>query len=450
MNIFVVILNFIKMKKLILYSLLIVQTVAFTQQTTLKVVGKNLTLTNGQTIILRGVNYPFIDDGNLDMTNPLSYKSRIDEAAKTGANSIRIMWYTNGTHWRDSAQFGAPGTMSSYVNNGHLNNAIAYCITKNMIPILEIHNITCSNDWTAFNTTVMDFWKSTAIQTLIENNKSKLIINLANEFGIVRWGSNPVNDLLIFKNNYNAAIASLRTLNINVPIMIDAPDCGQSSTEMLSVAESMNNSDSQNNLIFSAHTYWGGYANTLPQIKAKLNEAQSTNVCYILGEVAKNQDNNSCGDLDLSTIYPLILQEACPRNIGWLAWSFSQDCSSARNMTPNGLYTNLTTFGNDIVNNTTYGLKSSGVCRAATLADEQFKIDLTTISVFPNPTTGRFTINTNYNIKNINCLDILGKRVDLQVYKSNFFQINTTGKGVFVLKIELENDFIIYKKIILE
>ena len=155
------------MKKLILYSLLLVQTVAFTQQTTLKVVGKNLTLTNGQTIILRGINYPFIDDGNLDMTNPVSYKSRIDEAAKTGANSIRIMWYTNGTHWRDGAQFGTPGTMNGYVNNGHLNNAIAYCITKNMIPILEIHSVTCTNDWATFNSTVMNFWKSTPIQTLI-------------------------------------------------------------------------------------------------------------------------------------------------------------------------------------------------------------------------------------------------------------------------------------------
>ena len=438
------------MKKLLLFSFLIVKMVGFSQQTTLKVVGKNLTLTNGQTIILRGVNYPFIDDGNLDMTNPISYQSRIDEAAKTGANAIRIMWYTNGTHWRDSAQFGTPGTMNGYVNNGHLNNVVAYCITKNMIPILEIHNLTCTNDWATFNTTVMNFWKSAIIQTLIENNKSKLIINLANEFGIVRWGANPANDLLIFKNNYNAAIASLRALNINVPIMIDAPDCGQSSTEMLSVAESMNSSDSQGNLIFSAHTYWGGYATTLPQIQAKLNEAQNTNVCYILGEVAKNQDNNSCGDLDLSAIYPLILQEACPRNIGWLAWSFSQDCSPARNMTPNGLYANLTTFGNDIVNNTTYGLKSAGTCRAASLATNKFEIDKTAIAIFPNPSSGQFALRTSNSVIKVSCTDILGKQVNLQDFGSNSYQINETSKGIFILKIEFENGNLVYKKLILD
>lgn len=437
------------MKKSLLYSWLILQTFAFSQQTTLKVVGKNLTLTNGQTIILRGVNYPFIDDGNLDMTNPLSYQSRIDEVVKTGANAIRIMWYTDGTHWRDGTQFGAPGTMNGYVNNGHLNNAVAYCITKNMIPILEIHNITCSNDWVTFNSDVMNFWKSTAIQTLIQNNQSKLIINLANEFGIVRWGANPANDLLIFKNNYNAAIASLRNLNINIPIMIDAPDCGQSSTEMLSIAESMNNSDSQNNLIFSAHTYWGGYASTLPQIQSKLNEAQNTNVCYILGEVAKNQDNNGCGDLDLSAIYPMILQEACSRNIGWLAWSFSQDCSPARNMTPNGQFNNLTAFGNDIVNNVNYGLKSIGICSATSLSSNQFEVDVASISIYPNPSMGKFSINTNYNIENISCLDILGKQVALKVSSSNSYQINGFKEGIYFLKIELENDSTVFKKIIL-
>lgn len=438
------------MKKLLYIFVLIIQITTFSQQTTLKVVGKNLTLINGQTIILRGVNYPFIDDGNLNMTNPLSYKSYIDELAKTGANTIRIMWYTDGTHWRDNAQFGTPGTMNSYVVNGHLNNAVAYCITKNMIPILEIHNVTCTNDYATFNGAVMNFWKSAAIQTLIENNKSKLIINLANEFGKVRWGSNPANDLVVFKNNYNAAIASLRNLNINVPIMIDAPDCGQSSTEILSIAESMNAADSQNNLIFSAHTYWGGYASTQAQIQAKLNEAQNTNVCYVLGEVAKNQDNNSCGDLDLSAVYPIILQEACTRNIGWLAWAFHQDCSPARNMTSNGLYNNLTTYGNDIVNNVNYGLKSSGNCRAVSLLNEQFESQADNIVIYPNPSSGHFMVDMTDKIEKITCFDVLGKTVELQTYNSNSYQIDTNHKGIFFLKIKRENGNSLYKKIIVE
>lgn len=440
------------MKK-IYYILFLYASIYSYSQGTMQVVGKNLTTTTGQNFIIRGVNYPLINQGSISLSNPASYQFYIDEVAKTGANSVRIPWYTNGQNWRDiPAQGGTAGTVNGYVTNGHLSNIIAYCITKGMTPILSIHDdsfITCNTNWTHFNSAVMSFWTSPAVLSLIEINKAHLIINLANEFDYVRWSGNQAVALTNFKNNYNAAITTLRNAGVHVPIMIDAPDCGQSSTELLSIAESMNLSDVRHNLIFSAHAYWGGYASTLAQVQTKLNEALNTNVCYVLGEVAKNQDNGSCGSLDLSALYPQILTEACARNIGWLAWAFSLDCSSARQMTTNSQYTTLTIFGNDIVNNTIYGLKSTNGCGATNfLSSSDFSLNANLCEIFPNPSNGNFNIKTKENIKKIMAFDVLGKEVKINTLSNNLFSIEKVG--VYFIKIEFDNQTSIYKKIILK
>ena len=72
------------------FTLLFFSMVAFSQQTTLQVVGKNLTKIGGQNITLRGVNYPLIDEGVISLSNASSYQFYINEVAKTGANAVRL------------------------------------------------------------------------------------------------------------------------------------------------------------------------------------------------------------------------------------------------------------------------------------------------------------------------------------------------------------------------
>ena len=126
-----------------LFSILLVAfaLLANAQQTTLKVVNKNLTLTTGQNVVLRGINYPILDQGDISLSNTVAVHNYIDQVALTGANCIRIPWYTNGQSWRDQpANGGATGTVNGYVQNGHLNNLIAYCISKGMIPFPLSYN----------------------------------------------------------------------------------------------------------------------------------------------------------------------------------------------------------------------------------------------------------------------------------------------------------------------
>ena len=67
-------------------------------------------------------------------------------------------------------------------------------------------------------------------------------------------------------------------------------------------------------------------------------------------------------------------------------------------------------------------------------------------SLYPNPSNGAFNIDTTENIKNIVAFDILGKEIMVKTLSNNQFSIE--NKGVYFLKIELENSQIVNHKII--
>lgn len=419
-------------KNIYLLFLLMIYNSGFSQ--TLGVSGKYITK-NGNNIILRGINYPFIDDGNINLASPASYQFYLNEASKTGANTMRIPWYLPGTHWRD---IQTPGTVQGYVNNGHLSNILTYIESKNMIPILEIHNGTCGNDWNLFNNSIIPFWKSSQMLSIINAHQGSLIINLANEFGYVRWTGNTTAAMTTFKTNYKNAITQLRDAGINVPIMIDAPDCGTSSSELVSMAQEIFNHDPLHKIIFSAHAYWSDYAPTNTNIETKLTEMTNSGLCWFFGEIAKNQDGNSCGSIDLSSYYPVLLTKLCQRQIGWAAWTYDQDCSAAREMTTNGVFANLTSYGNDIVNNPNYGLKSTsgcGVPSSGTLTSSEINAE-NGDKVYPTMFKDRFFVETNQE-GSYNIFSIDGRQLSNGKLKKgkNMIVTKQLNSGAYILKI---------------
>lgn len=428
------------MKKLLLLFMLI-PLLNFAQ--TMYVEGKDLYTSGGQIITLRGINYPMIDEGTGTLGNEKQYKFKIEEAAKTGANAIRIPWYTNGTHWLDVQ---TPGTIDGYVNDGTLSEIIRYSHEKGMIPILELHDpnlyvngvlveerITCSNNWNYFNTVVSNWWKSQVILDLIEENKEYLIINLANEFGYANWTGNSQQAMNVFETNYSTLIHEIRQLGVEVPIMIDAPDCGMSSTELLSISESIQDTDPAHNLIFSAHTYWQAYAPTTAAIETKLDEIAATNVPFLLGEVASRQDvSGSCSHaLD----YPTILTKSCERNIGWLAWAYTQDCN-LRVMTTNGVFNTLTNYGQDLVYNANYGLISGGECAAEPLSTtDEILNQNSKYKIVPNPAHTEISINNSNEIEEVKIFNLTGSLI--QTIQTDFHKVNISflANGVYTLQI---------------
>ena len=101
-----------------------------------------------------------------------------------------------------------------------------------------------------------------------------------------------------------------------------------------------------------------------------MDEIDNTGTCFVLGEVGNWQDGNTCCVQNISTLFPVIVNEACHRGIGWLAWAYTQDCCKPREMTTNGEFNTLTTYGHEVVHNGTYGLLSGGGCAAQPLPRE--------------------------------------------------------------------------------
>ncbi|MFN6083806.1 MAG: cellulase family glycosylhydrolase [Fluviicola sp.] len=416
----------------------------------LQVVGTQLQDSLGTQVILRGVNYPIIDDYAIQMSNYAAVEAKIDQVALSGANCIRFPWYTDGTHYKDQMNpltdpgYG-PGTLDSYVTNGHLSHMLQYTYSKGMIPILEIHNLTGGNDHAEFQSVVMNFWTDPSVLQLIDENKDYLIINLANEYGLVNFSGSPAVNLTAFKNNYISSIAAMRNAGVHIPIMIDAPDYGQSSTPLTTIASEIITSDVDANVLFSVHAYWFAYANTQVSIQTKMNEMTATNCAFVLGEIANSQADapTYCGELDLSTLYPIVLEEACSRNLGWLAWSWDQDCDPDREMTSNGNVSNATTYGLDIINNTSYGLKSTSGCGAelvyssASLNEESTEKDF---NVFPNPMKNSFRIQMECEKAEVKIYSLLGElQSESTISKNDEMNVSNLLKGSYIVVIEAEN-----------
>lgn len=394
----------------------------------MQVTGKFLEDASGNKTILRGVNYPIMDDGNVDLNDPATYQSKIDEFAKTGANCIRIPWNTDGVHWRDQPEHGGvAGTMQGYIHNDKLGDFIAYCYEKNLVVVLEIHDITCQNDWLAFDNIVANFWLENEVLQLINTYSSKLILNIVNEFGYDNdWGG----DMLTFKSKYITAIQDMRSAGIEVPIMIDAPNCGVASSSLVGIANDLLAVD--DNLIFSVHTYWSVYAATEAAIDAKMEEMQDNAGCFVFGEIANKQDVGTCGDTDITPIYKRVLANACPMEMGWLAWSYHKDCTPAREITNDGTFAGLTTYGNDLVNNPDYGLKSTGSCSGSAGAATGIRATesgRSGIQVYPNPNNGLFFMNTKEQVKELRVYNGIGTSISVKKVAANQYELEHSLPG---------------------
>ncbi|MCY7278193.1 MAG: cellulase family glycosylhydrolase [Phormidesmis sp. CAN_BIN44] len=172
--------------------------------------GRFLYDASGKKTILRGIDLTLLNDWGFPQSD------RLAELEKTGANAVRIQWYS------DCGQSSRPAYSTT-----DLDRFLTKCKVSQIRPIVGLWDLTCNSDATMLNTQLISWWTSDSVIAVLKKHQQYLIINLANELGFYRWANNSAEALETFKTAYKSAITSIRQ-HLHVPLMIDAPDCGTS------------------------------------------------------------------------------------------------------------------------------------------------------------------------------------------------------------------------------
>lgn len=258
-------------------------------------------------VILRGVNEMIV--WSEDPTG----KEVLKEIAKTGANSMRLVWTTQG----------GPKKLDTLIQN---------CLNNAMIPMVELHDAT--GDWSKLPK-IMEYWKRDDVKRVMNKHKKWVLLNIANEVGNKEGDS-------VFVANYKNAITELRETGYKMPLIIDAPDWGKDEKVIGRNWKELFNHDPLKNVLFSVHTYW--VKDSQQRLDAFLTQVVDKKIPFLFGDPEPN-------GYDCETAFPYLncIKQCQEKEIGWLNWSWGAmnngDCKketerSSFDITTDGKYGN--------------------------------------------------------------------------------------------------------------
>lgn len=300
----------------------------------------------GEVFIPRGVNYSLADDWEFPANingDPTHINDELSaEIIKAKPNTVRIQWYVNRqSGWKPYSVADLDVVITRFRNAG-------------IVSVIDIHDLTCSNDYTTFNSVILPWWKQQSVLDMLHKHRQYVIANIANEFGNVMWTGNQATAYTTWLEHYKNVITQLRNAGIEVPLMIDAPDCGQNLTVALQAGGPLKQHDPLHKIIMSAHAYW--YQSTAIEMENRMQQIAAANFPVVLGEIANKQDESGTPCAYSISQYTSLLQSCQAHDVGWLAWTWTDDWCPERRLSSNGNFTSLTNYGKVIVSDPVFGL----------------------------------------------------------------------------------------------
>ncbi len=319
------------MKRISLLCFVWLAFLAASQAQTFRVSGSSLRDANNNNFVIRGINVPLQWFYNDVHDNIASIRS------KTNANTLRLVWSSD----------------ASYADS-YWQSSVQRCIDNKMIPMMELHNATGSNDPQRLQE--MANWYAAKASYFRQPNIAKhVLINIANEWSDWAMASpTTAPDITVWRDAYKNAITAIRRAGITSTLVIDGAAYGQNiSVSLRAYGQELLDFDPQHNLLFSVHMYceWTSAA----KMESELQSMKNANLPIIVGEFGNNHP--PCGDLPYNDLMRICQQ----KGIGYIPWSWKGNTTGTLDqldMSSDWAGNSLTPWGNAVVNGTN-GIKST-------------------------------------------------------------------------------------------
>ena len=195
--------------------------------------GRTLLDATGEPLMLRGINLDFGAD-------PMERVDSIVPIREVGSNVVRLML--------------RPETTAQ-----ELETALVEIVANGLVAVVSLwsEELACDNDsdalFSAFNNLWMDRWVGVLVQDRFQPH---IMVNLASAWGPTGIFNAHSMGYRIYIDNYKALITQFRRNGFDVPLVIDAPGCGQDYHAFLgNRGRELLAADERENLVLSAHGY---------------------------------------------------------------------------------------------------------------------------------------------------------------------------------------------------
>ena len=277
------------MKRILITLTLLCSLMVCTAQNSVGFSTKNTKLidANGKEFLIRGMNNPHAWFGEKAFV-------ALDDIKAVGCNSVRIVWNTRG-------------------KDADLERIIKRCIELEMIPMIELHDVTgnTSGDRLAD----MALWYADPTRSgMLQKYERFLLLNIANE-----WGSHWTR-AKYWKSSYIRCIDIMRQAGYSTTIVIDAPGWGQNIDPIVECGQEVIAADPLHNILFSVHMY--GSWNKPEKIRKELTLCHQKNLPLIVGEFGYNYDEGR-NNLKCKADHTVILEVCNQLGYGYMPWSWT-------------------------------------------------------------------------------------------------------------------------------